>query len=90
MSLVGSTREVSISKHSELLLAIFRILQAAVGWVSLAHGPLHDNFLHQIKVEKVKESASKMTAIIISTLSFILKLLGAAPVSEIEITYSED
>lgn len=103
MSLLGSAWEVSISKLIELLLAIFRTLHPVVGWISLAHGPLHDSFLHQIKVEMGKESASKMTAIIIPSLimkvtfnqhcqikSFLLKLLGPAHVSETETAQNED
>lgn len=70
---MGSTGEVSISKFMELLLAIFRTLQAVVGWISLAHGPLHGSFLYQIKVEKAKESASNMTAVITSSLIMKVK-----------------
>lgn len=68
MSLLGSAGEASISKLIEWLLAIFRALHPAVGWISLAHGPLRDSFLHHIKVEMGRESASKMTAIIIPSL----------------------
>lgn len=68
MALLGSAGEVSISKLIEWLLAILRALHPVVFWISLAHGPLHDSFLHQIKVKMGKESASKMTAIIIPSL----------------------